>query len=125
MRRGIAFYDSSCHRFWLHVPMCCRPVSSGSLRTSSMIALHRVRYRLIGNRTAVINQIRGFLGARRSRPARLQIQLAVGLCRNAPRRRALYSFRDCMRIAEIVLVALPEWYGIGRWHLLDLMTERK
>jgi transposase len=24
-------------------------------------ALHRVRYRLIGNRTAVINQIRGFL----------------------------------------------------------------
>jgi hypothetical protein len=30
-----------------------------------------------------------------------------------------------MRIAEIVLVALPEWYGIGRWHLLDLMTERK
>jgi len=28
-----------------------------------------------------------------------------------------------MRTAEIVLVALPEWYGIGRWHLLDLMTD--
>src|SRR5260370_4222786 len=55
---------------------------------------------------------------------RLQIQLAVGLNRNTARRRALYSFCDRVRIPEVVLVTLPERFGIGWRHLFDLVTER-
>src|SRR6266446_5817922 len=55
---------------------------------------------------------------------RLQIQLAVGLNRNTARRRALYSFCHRVRIPEVVLVTVPEWFGIGWRHLFDLVTER-
>ena len=55
---------------------------------------------------------------------RLQIQLAVGLNRNTARRRALYSFCYRVRIPEVVLVTLPERFGIGWRHLFDLVTER-
>ena len=55
---------------------------------------------------------------------RLQVQLLVGLYRNAPRRWAFYCFRNCLRIPEIVLVTLPERSRIGRRHLLDLVTKR-
>ena len=55
---------------------------------------------------------------------RLQIQLAIGLYRNIPRRRAFDGFRNRMRIPEVILVTLPERFGIGWRHLLDLVTER-
>src|SRR5437899_706500 len=55
---------------------------------------------------------------------RLQIQLAVGLNRNTARRRVLYSFCHRVRIPEVVLVTVPEWFGIGWRHLFDLVTER-
>jgi hypothetical protein len=54
----------------------------------------------------------------------LQIQLIVGLYRNATCRWPLHGFRDRVRVSEIVLVTLPERPGIDRWHLLDVMTER-
>jgi len=54
----------------------------------------------------------------------LQIQLIVGLYRNATGRWPLHSFRDRVRVPEIVLVTLPERPGINRRHLLDVMTER-
>jgi hypothetical protein len=56
---------------------------------------------------------------------RLQIQLTIGLYRNAACRGALYSFRDRVRISEVVLMPLTERLGIGRRHLFDLVTERK
>ena len=51
---------------------------------------------------------------------RLQIQLAVGLNRNTARRRALYSFCHRVRIPEVVLVTVPERFGIGWRHLFDI-----
>ena len=54
----------------------------------------------------------------------LQIQLIVGLYRNATCRWPLHGFRDRVRIPEIVLVTLTERLGINRWHLLHVMTER-
>src|SRR5262245_59419716 len=56
---------------------------------------------------------------------RLQIQLIIGLYRNAACRWALYSFCDRVRIPEVVLVTLTERCGIGRRHLFDLVTERQ
>ena len=47
--------------------------------------------------------------------------------REAPERiasRGALQLPQLQRIAEIVLVALPEWYGIGWWHLLDRMEQR-
>ena len=55
---------------------------------------------------------------------RLQIQLIVGLHRNAACRRPLHGFRDRVGVSEIVLVALTERPGISRRHLLHLVTER-
>jgi hypothetical protein len=37
---------------------------------------------------------------------------------------ALQSFCDRVCIPEVVLVSLQERFGIGWWHLFDLMTER-
>ena len=54
----------------------------------------------------------------------LQVQLIVGLYRNATCRWPLHSFRDRVRIPEIVLMTLTERLGINRWHLLHVMTER-
>ena len=44
---------------------------------------------------------------------RLQIELIVGLYRNAACRWPLHSFRDRVGIPEVVLVALPERLGIA------------
>src|SRR5262245_37294582 len=43
---------------------------------------------------------------------RLKIELLVRLCRDAPSRGTLHGFSDRMRIAEVVLVGLPE--GLAR-----------
>ncbi len=53
----------------------------------------------------------------------LQIQLIAGLYRNAACRWPLHSFRDRVRIPEVILVTLTERFGISRWHLLYVMTE--
>src|SRR5215831_16967253 len=47
---------------------------------------------------------------------RLQIQLIVGLHRDAACRRPLHGFRDRVGVSEIVLVALTERPGISRRH---------
>src|SRR6516225_8199337 len=73
---------------------------------------------LIGHSRPIADQ------ARPHAMQRLQIQLLVGLYRNATRRRALDSFRDRLRIPEVVLVTLPERFGIAWRHLLDLVTKR-
>ena len=58
------------------------------------------------------------------RMQRLQIELIVGLHRNAACRRPLNCFRDCVGVSEVVLVALPERLGLGRRDLPYVMTER-
>jgi len=61
----------------------------------------------------------------RSRPVQcLQIKLIVGLHRNAACGRPLNSFRDRVGISEVVLVALPERFGISGRYLLYVMAER-
>ena len=55
---------------------------------------------------------------------RLQVQLIVSLYWNATYRRALHSFRHRVGISKVVLVALPERFGISRRYLFDLVTER-
>jgi hypothetical protein len=48
---------------------------------------------------------------------RLKIELFIGFCRYTQRRWTLYGFSDRQRITKVVLVVLPEWFGINRWHL--------
>ena len=55
----------------------------------------------------------------------LQVQLIVGLYRNAACRWALHGFRNCVSIPEVVLVALPKRFGISRRHLFDFVAKRK
>src|SRR5215469_2594083 len=55
---------------------------------------------------------------------RLQIQLVVSLYRNAASRRALYSLRYRVGVAEVVLVALPKWLRKSRRYLFDFVTKR-
>src|SRR5258708_3321403 len=85
-------------------------------------ALHRVRERLVSQRTGIINQIRAFLlerGADLIDDARaladkalthavqsLQIELLGGLGGNELHRRPLDRLGDRLRVAEVVLLAL-------------------
>ncbi len=55
---------------------------------------------------------------------RLQVQLIVGLHRNAACRWPLYGFRDRVGVSEVVLVALTKRLGISWRHLLYFVTER-
>jgi hypothetical protein len=54
----------------------------------------------------------------------LEIKLIVGLHWNAACRGTLHGFGDCVGIPEVVLVALPERFGISGRHLLYVMAER-
>ena len=54
----------------------------------------------------------------------LQIKLIVGLHWNAACGRPLNSLRDRVGVSEVVLVALPERFGISGRYLLYVMTER-
>ena len=56
---------------------------------------------------------------------RLELKLAVGLYRNTVRRWALHCFCNRVGIPEVVLMTLTEWFGVSRWHLSHVMTERK
>jgi hypothetical protein len=55
-----------------------------------------------------------------SRPIKLMI---VGLHWNAACGRPLNSLRDRVGVSEVVLVALPERFGISGWYLPYVMTE--
>ena len=54
---------------------------------------------------------------------RLQIELLVRLRWYAPRCRTLHGFGNRMRISKIILVSLPEWLGVDRWHLPHVVAE--
>src|SRR4029450_3880695 len=54
---------------------------------------------------------------------RLEIELLVRLRRDTPRRWTLHGFSDRMRIAEIILVALPEGLGIDRRPLPHVVAD--
>ena len=62
--------------------------------------------------------------ARPNAMERLEIELIVGFCWNTACRGTLHGFGDCVGIPEVVLVALPERFSIGRRYLLYVMTER-
>ena len=55
---------------------------------------------------------------------RLEIQLIVGFYWNTACRGTLHGFGDCVGIPEVVLVALPERFGISGRYLLYVMAER-
>ena len=57
-------------------------------------------------------------------PGAVQIKLIVGLHWNAACGRPLNSLRDRVRVSEVVLVALPERFGISGRYLLYVMAER-
>jgi hypothetical protein len=52
-----------------------------------------------------------------------QVRLIVGLYWNAACRWPQHCFRNCACVAEVVLVTLPEWLGIGRRYLSHIVTE--
>ena len=54
---------------------------------------------------------------------RLQIELLVCFRQYAPRCRPLHGFGNRMRISKIILVSLPEWLGVDRWHLPHVVAE--
>ena len=56
---------------------------------------------------------------------RLQVQLIVSLYWNAACRWPQYCFRNGVCVAEVVLVTLTEWLGIGRRYLSHIMPERE
>ncbi len=56
---------------------------------------------------------------------RLKIELLVRLRRDTSRRWPLHGFSDRVRIAEVILVALPERLGLDRRHLPHVVTERE
>ena len=61
----------------------------------------------------------------RSHPVQcLEIELIVGLHWNAAGGRPLDSLRDRVGVSEVVLVALPERFGISWRYLPYVMTER-
>jgi hypothetical protein len=61
----------------------------------------------------------------RSNPVQcLQIKLIVSLHWNAACRRSLNSLRDRVGVSEVVLVTLPERFGISWRYLLYVMAER-
>ena len=67
----------------------------------------------------LIDHGRSLADQARSHPVQcLQIKLIVGLHRNAACGRSLNSFRDRVSISEVVLVALPERFGISGRYLL-------
>ena len=49
--------------------------------------------------------------------------MIVGLHWNAACGRPLNSLRDRVGVSEVVLVALPERFGISGWYLPYVMTE--
>ena len=73
----------------------------------------------------LIDHGRSLADEARSYPVqRLQIELIVGLHRNAACGRPLNSLRDRVRVSEVVLVALPERFGISGRYLPYVMAER-
>jgi hypothetical protein len=73
----------------------------------------------------LIDHCRSLADQARSHPVQcLQIEFIVSLHWNAACRRPLRSFRDRVGVSEVVLVALPERFGIGWRYLLDVMAER-
>ena len=73
----------------------------------------------------LIDHGRSLADQARSHPVQcLQIKLIVGLHWNAAGGRPLNSLGDRVGISEVVLVALPERFGIGWGYLPYVMTER-
>ena len=73
----------------------------------------------------LIDHCRSLADQARSHPMQcLQIKLIFGLHWNAACGRPLNSFRDRVGISEVVLVALPERFGISGRYLLYVMAER-
>jgi hypothetical protein len=73
----------------------------------------------------LIDHSRSLADQARSHPVQcLKIELIVGLYWNAACRRPLHSFRDRVGVSEVVLVALPERFGISWRYLPHVMAER-
>ena len=73
----------------------------------------------------LIDHSRSLPDQARSHPVQcLQIKLIVGLHWNAACRWPLNSLRDRVCVSEVVLVALPERFGISGRYLLYVMAER-
>ena len=74
--------------------------------------------------TDPIDNSRPLTDQARSHPVqRLQVQLILGLHRNAACRWPLHGLRDRVCVPEVVLMTLPERLRIGRRHLPYVMTE--